>query len=133
MTVRIKRNTGMVGQFPTFNIIVDDEKIEEIGHNDTLQVEIPNEEAVLQVSQWGVKSNELTIDDGEEVEIYTTGWGKYSIFVFMFALLLTNLFSAFVSPVTTSTFRLTIPILLAVLIGISALMIRGLHYKIRKL
>lgn len=131
MSVKIKRNTGWVGQFPNFNIIINGEKVEEVGNNDTIQIEIPDEEATLQVSQWGIKSNEIIVNDGEKVEIYTTAWGKYSIFVFMLALLLTNLFS--VSTALTSTFKFTIPVLLATFFIVTALVIRGLHYDIRKL
>lgn len=67
MSVKIKRNTGWVGQFPNFNIIINGEKVEEVGNNDTIQIEIPDEEATLQVSQWGIKSNEIIVNDGEKV------------------------------------------------------------------
>ena len=93
MTVKIKRNTGLVGSMGTFNVLVNGEKTETLPNTEILELEIPDDEAVIQLSQLGVKTNEMNVKDGDRLEVSTTFWGKYGNIVVISLFFISDLFA----------------------------------------
>jgi len=121
MTVKIKRNTDFVGTMAKFKVIVNGEKVGTIGHEEFLEVEIPDDEAVIQLSQMGVRTNEMNVKDGDRLEVSTSNWGKYGVFAVIFLFLISRLFAPNV-----------IRYGLFLLYFISAFVVNGFMYKIIK-
>lgn len=93
MTVKIKRNTGSVGPMGTFNVLVNGEKTATLPDTEILELEIPDDEAVIQLSQMGVKTNEMNVKDGDRLEVSTTFWGKYGIILIISLFFISDLFA----------------------------------------
>lgn len=86
MSVMIKRDTGLLGTMSKFQVIVNGEKVETINNSDVLELDIKEPEAIIQFSQFGVKTNEIQIKDGDSLELSTRSWSIYSIFALMILL-----------------------------------------------
>lgn len=78
MTIKINRTTGWIGALINLSILVEGKKNRKIKNNETVELEIPNQEATIQAKQWGATSNKITVKDDDELELITTSWGKYS-------------------------------------------------------
>lgn len=83
MSITITRNTGIRGMFSAFDILVDGEKVKQIKHNESVEVDIPGDNATLQLVQQGVKSNELTVSPGEEIKLQSTFLGSYGMLLML--------------------------------------------------
>lgn len=94
--VIIKRKTGLWGSGSALTVKRDGEKAAELLNDQEIVLSIPKERARVRVSQFGAKSNELTVADGDIVEITTTKWSYllYIVSVFM------PVFASFISPAT---------------------------------
>lgn len=125
MTVRIKRNTGMIGVMRNFNLIVNGEKKGIIKNNETVEVEIPETEGTIQVVQTGIKNNKVIVEDGDRVELVNTIWGTYGPFSILFISPFVNRF-----PDLTSVFIGYILILIIVFAILYAF--PGINYRIEK-
>ena len=51
MLVEIKRDTGIFGVMNNFKVLVNGEEVDSIQNNETIDVELPAQEAVVQLSQ----------------------------------------------------------------------------------
>lgn len=83
MSVKIIRNTGWIGCATNVQIKVNGKKTAKIKYNQHMEVEIPDDKALLKVSQFGSKSNEITVMDGDVVKILTSKWSYISILIIL--------------------------------------------------
>jgi len=121
MSVEIKRNTGILGVMISFKVLVNGEEVERVQNNETIDVEIPGQEAVVQLSQLGIKTKKIAVKDGDRLEISTITWGIYSIFAVVIFFSLSSLFAP-------DIIRYGVVLLYLA----SALFINGMFYKIEK-
>lgn len=77
--IRVKRNTGWQGSGSNLKIYANGEKIGTVSHKQEVEVEIPHEEVQLKVMQFGVRSNTVTVNDGDLVEVTSTLWTRWSL------------------------------------------------------
>jgi len=121
MSVEIKRNTGILGVMHAFKVLVNGAEAERVQNNETIAVEIPGQEAVVQLSQLGVKTKEIAVKDGDCLEVSTVTWGIYSIFAVV-------IFFSLSRPVAPDIIRYGVVLLFFA----SAFFINGMFYKIEK-
>jgi len=69
MTVRLKRSTDTVGSLLKFKVTINDEKTLKITQGGNIDITLPKKNSVMQVKQFSGKSNKLTVNDGDVVEI----------------------------------------------------------------
>lgn len=81
MSVQIKRSTGMIGVMGTFSVKKNGEKIDKIKNDEIITVDIPEDGATIQLSQFRVKTQEQLVREGDRLEVKTTFLGKYGIFI----------------------------------------------------
>lgn len=81
MSIKIKRHTGLMGQLPKFSVFIDGQKVKELKNGEITKLEIPGNKATIQASQLGIKTNELIIENGEELKITTTKIAWYSLLI----------------------------------------------------
>lgn len=93
MSIRIKRNTGIIGAMSHCNILLDGNKVDEIEDQEIINLTIPDEGANIQLTQLGVKTKEVYVKDGDHLEVSTTFLGKYGLFILI---ILASLFNNYV-------------------------------------
>lgn len=122
MSIHIYRKTGWVGTVGSLNLLVNDEKRKKIGNNEW--VEIFEQEATIQTSTFGMKSNKVEVEDGDQLLLTSTFWGLY-VYTLLLILLIASGFirNSFLSGIT---------LLLAILMLISVF-IPGAHQQIEKI
>lgn len=81
MSVQIKRSTGMIGVMGTFSVKKNGEKIDKIKNDEIITLDIPEDGANIQLSQFGAKTQEQLVREGDRLEVKTTFLGKYGIFI----------------------------------------------------
>lgn len=102
MSVTIKRKTGLSGVASKMSIKVNGEKVTKIANEEVVDIEIDAESTLLRVTQFGTRSNQIEVKDGDVVEINTTKI-YYIIFLFPFiSLIVSN--SLQDQPYTLNTF-----------------------------
>lgn len=102
MSVTIKRKTGLSGVASKMSIKVNGEKITKIANEEVVDIDIDAESTLLRVTQFGTRSNQIEVKDGDVVEINTTKI-YYIIFLFPFiSLIVSN--SLQDQPYTLNTF-----------------------------
>lgn len=69
MSIIIKRSTGWAGKDAKMHIIVNGKKLATINDNEKLEIELPAGENFLKVRQFGTRSNELEVRDGDILEV----------------------------------------------------------------
>ena len=74
MCITIKRSTGWEGSATKMQIIVNGEKLTTINKNQTLEVELPGGKNSLKVRQFGIRSNEIEVKDGDILEVKYKLW-----------------------------------------------------------
>lgn len=124
MAVKIIRNTGWDGSLFKIQIKVNGEKIAGIHDGQKLDIELPHEKASLKVSQTGVKSNEVIVEDGDFVEITSTMTHQL-----IFPLTIVLIFMYELSSFEYSLLINIVFILIALLISF---LINGFHLKVLK-
>jgi hypothetical protein len=128
MFIEVERKTGWFGAFPNFRIIINGVKGQRIQNGETILLDIPDDGADLQVTQQGVKSNHLTVDAGDQIEIYTTAWGTY----FLPAMILFNLVASLMHTFFTLKIYLLFLSLFLILTFFIFFFIDGKIFRIRK-
>ena len=93
MSVLVRRNTGWQGSASKIQIKINGEKIDSVGDNQEVNVRLPDGKAQLKVTQFGVKSNEIEIEDGDIIDITVTRWHRMS-----FPIQVIAMFFLFISP-----------------------------------
>ena len=99
MSITVIRKTGVFGMGAGMSIKVNGQKISRITEDQQLEITIPNETARIKVSQQGMKSNELTVQEGDTIEIRTSIWS----YINPFLLILIPIFLRSTSSIPTST------------------------------
>lgn len=91
MSIKIIRKTGFMGMAVRLAVKVNGEKIAKISHQESLQLNIKEKEALLRVSQLGTISNEIKVNDGDVIEVKISNWSYLFVFLLFFNILLSSL------------------------------------------
>ncbi|WHZ31699.1 hypothetical protein QNK01_09475 [Desemzia incerta] len=91
MSIKIIRKTGFMGMAVRLAVKVNGEKIAKISHQESLQLNIKEKEALLRVSQLGTISNEIKVNDGDVIEVKMSNWSYLFVFLLVFNILLSSL------------------------------------------
>jgi hypothetical protein len=121
MSIIIKRNTGWIGSLTKVQIKLNGEKVVSVKKNQQVEVELPNDKAYIKATQFGTKSNEIEVKDGDILEI-TTKWYQMSIPITIIVFLFNNF-------IPDSIYRI-VALIIAVLSTISILLIDGFYIKV---
>lgn len=89
--IRIKRNTGSSGMLGKIKIYIDGEEAARIKQDQQIELELPNEEVTITATQFGSRSNELVVKNGQVVEITNSSW-LYAYYAFVFVAIFLLLF-----------------------------------------
>jgi ribosomal protein S17 len=123
MSITIKRNTGWQGMSSKIQIEVNGEKADSVMENNSVDVELPDGKAHIKVTQFGIKSNEIAVKEGDIIRITSTRWIRMSfplvLIIFFLTIFLPNL-----------TYGLTIFFVLGALIVISIFLFNGFHLSV---
>lgn len=76
----------------TIVIKINGKKVDKVKTEQQIEVDIPNDSVRLQVSQSGIRSNELEVSDGERIEITTPKWSSLILFLLVILPSLLNLY-----------------------------------------
>ena len=125
MSVKITRDTGFYGMASKVKLFEDGHEVALISHEETIQLDVDNPEVILQVKGFGIKSNKIKVNDGEELIIQS---GKYN-FILHFSFLL----SVIIIPLFIRDFKLRTLMLLIDLILYFFIMYKIDYYWIEKL
>lgn len=123
MAITIKRNTGWIGGATDLQIRLNGEKAAKVMENQTVEVEFPGNKAYIKATQFGTKSNEIEVKDGDILEITTKRWRKMSFYIIIVAFVLTSF-------ILDPTYRIAVFIPLLVLSTISTFLIDGFYIKV---
>ena len=123
MSIIIRRSTGWVGSASLIQIIINEKKAAGIMENQRLEVELPDDKTNLKAKQFGVKSNEIEVRDGDILEIRRTRWHRM-IFPLMIAIQFSIIF------IPSLAYRLITLLFFSILIIISIFFIKGFHIEI---
>lgn len=119
MAITIKRRTGWQGMASKIQIKVNGEKVASISHNQQIDVSFPDEIVHLKVTQFGVKSNEIVVKDGDILEITPTLWYRLGHQLFV-AVMIITLFIP-----NSDTYRSIVLIILSLFLLFSSYIING--------
>ena len=81
MSITIKRDTGLMGTASKVQIKINGEKVASIKYNEQVDIELPEVKTRLKVTQFGVKSNEITVNEGDIIKITTTSFNRISMII----------------------------------------------------
>ena len=123
MSITIKRNTGWQGTGSKIQIKVNGEKADSVMENNSVDIELPEGKAHIKVTQFGIKSNEIVVKEGDIIRITSTRLAKMS-----FPLIL--IIQALTIFIPNLTYRLTIFFILCALIIISIFLFNGFHLSV---
>lgn len=121
MSIIIKRNTGWIGSLTKVQIKLNGEKVASVKVNQQVEVELLNDKAYIKATQFGTKSNEIEVKDGDILEITTRKWHRIIIPI----IIIVSLFKNFIP---NSIYQ--IAALIIVVLAISILFIDGLCIKV---
>lgn len=107
MTVTIKRNTGWFGKGSRISVKLNGEKVLKIADSQKTEIIIQNDKALLQVTQFGSRSNKTEVTDGDTVEITSAKWS----YILYYSLLVFTLILNFSAHSTSLTFTMYITFL----------------------
>lgn len=123
MSITIKRDTGFTGMGSKVQIKINGEKVASIKYNEQVDIEIPEIEARLKVTQSGMKSNEIKVKDGDIIKITTTSFNRISMILMSIVIIVTNFIPNLTYKLITFTF-------LIILLVIGLLSIEGFHIQV---
>lgn len=123
MSITIKRDTGFTGMGSKVQIKINGEKVASIKYNEQVDIEIPEIEARLKVTQSGMKSNEITVNEGDIIKITTTSFNRISMILMSIVIIVTNFIPNLTYKLITFTF-------LIILLVIGLLSIEGFHIQV---
>ncbi len=90
MSITIKRNTGWLGMGTKIEIRLNGKKVGSVEQKDYIDLELPEDKSSLKVTQFGAKSNEILVKDGDMVEITSTIYNKIIVLLPIVLLILSN-------------------------------------------
>ena len=123
MSITIKRDTGFTGMGSKVQIKINGEKVASIKYNEQVDIEIPEIEGRLKVTQSGMKSNEIKVKDGDIIKITTTSFNRISMILMSIVIIVTNFIPNLTYKLITFTF-------LIILLVIGLLSIEGFHIQV---
>lgn len=123
MSITIKRDTGFTGMGSKVQIKINGEKVASIKYSEQVDIEIPEIEARLKVTQSGMKSNEIKVKDGDIIKITTTSFNRISMILMSIVIIVTNFIPNLTYKLITFTF-------LIILLVIGLLSIEGFHIQV---
>ncbi len=91
MSVKVERDTGWLGMGSRFTLVVDGEKTAKIKYNETIDLMIDEPVVTLIATQFGVKTNQVTVKDNDYVKITATSWSTVSFAGLIILLFVINL------------------------------------------
>lgn len=91
MSVKVERDTGWLGMGSRFTLVVDGEKTAKIKYNETIDLMIDEPVVTLLATQFGVKTNQVTVKDNDYVKITATSWSTVSFAGLIILLFVINL------------------------------------------
>lgn len=103
MHIRVARNTGWQGSGTSIRILANGEKVLSISHKHEAEIEIHHEKVRLKASQFGARSNEIEVRDGDLINITSTAWNRWS-----YPVLILFLFFTILLPSTQMKFIVTL-------------------------
>jgi hypothetical protein len=105
MHIRVSRNTGWIGSGTSIRILANGENVLSVSNKREAEIEIPHENIRLKASQFGARSNEIEVHDGDLIKITSTAWNRWSYPVLMLLLFFTILL-----PSTQMKLMVTLPV-----------------------
>ncbi len=90
MSITIKRKTGYIGMLTKIQIKLNDEKVASIENNQQIDIQLPEGKALLKVTQFGTKSNEIEVKDGDIVKITMTKLNLMIVPLMFITIFITN-------------------------------------------
>ena len=84
MAVTINRDTGFLGMLGSLKLIINGKVVGKVAHNNTIELDLPHDEAILHISQGGSRSNKVEVRDGDTLVVKTVTRTKI-LFLLMFA------------------------------------------------
>ncbi|MCB2299591.1 hypothetical protein [Clostridium tagluense] len=123
MSITIKRNTGWQGTGSKIQIKVNGEKAYSVMENNSVDIELPEGKAHIKVTQFGIKSNEIVVKEGDIIRITSTRLTRMSFPLILIIQGLTIL-------IPNLKYRLTIFLTLCALIIISIFLFNGFHLSV---
>lgn len=125
MKVSIKRNTGFMGTASKVQIKVNGKKSASIIDHQEKKIEIPSYTALLKATQFGVKSNEIKVKDGDRIKLTATWISRFSFPLIMiitfFTILIPSLKYRFITIVSAG-----------IIFTVLTLLIEGFHLEVLK-
>lgn len=95
MSITVKRRTGLMGSGTRMKIKINGETVEKIAINETKEIELPDETATLQLSQFYSYSEKLEVKDGQSVEVSTKETAKLLVLLLLLMIPVLQLGSSF--------------------------------------
>ena len=123
MSITMKRNTGWQGMGSKIHIRVNGEKVDSVMENNSVDVELPDDIGHIKVTQFGLKSNEIVVEDGDIIQITSTKWFKMSYPLIMITFILTIF-------LPNLTYRLTVFFIVWLLLVISVYLFNGFQLSV---
>ncbi len=80
MSIKITRKSGWMGMASKIKIFLDEKEVGKIAQDETMTLELEKPESILGLKQFGMKSNKITVKDGDNLVIKP---GKYSNILFI--------------------------------------------------
>lgn len=124
MSITINRNTGWIGMALKIQIKVNGEKTAKVKEQGHAKINLPGDRAYLQVTQSGIKSNEIEVKDGDIVEITSTKLYRMNLYLLIITVIILNVL------IRNSTYRSIAIIIICILDIISLFFINGFYLKV---
>ena len=86
MALTVIRHTGWFGIATKLSLKINGEQVARIAHEQELKLDLKSAPSTLRVSQLGIRSNEIEVQEGDTVMIKNSIWTY--IFIVLFALIL---------------------------------------------
>ena len=123
MSITIKRDTGFTGMGSKVQIKINGEKVASVINNEQVDIELHEVKARLKVTQFGVKSNEITVNEGDIIKITTTSFNRISMILMSIVIIVTNFIPNLTYKLITFTF-------VSILLVIGLLSVEGFHIQV---
>jgi hypothetical protein len=124
MLITIKRNTGWQGIALKMCIKVNGEKVAMVEEQKKAEVNISRDRAYVQVTQSGIKSNEIEVKDGDILEITSTKLYRMNLPLLIITITIFNIL------IPNSIHSIIAIIIIGTLDIISLFLFKGFHIKV---
>ena len=128
MSVRIKRKTGILGMGANISVKVNGEKVTKIAYEEDVELDIKNANALLRVSQFGARSNQIEVEDGDRIEVKTTKIAYIAFFLPFLYLMANNIVPTV--PYTMNNFIIVLLLMLFILFTFNGYRLNVINRKI---